>query len=140
MFIGFAFIDFALIIVAIFLIFLKTTPGEFGYIARVLVGMLSMILAVVVALHCNNMDITAYGASEPMGDQGLYYFFWIVAALMFVYTVPLTILMYIIERTGWLVAPAEAAIEKSKRAISHGDPYYSQEEIIGEEVDERPEL
>jgi hypothetical protein len=133
---GFILVDFALIIAAVFLLFLKTSPVyEFGYIARFIVGSLSTGLSIVNALHFNNGDIGVYGLSQPLQDPGLFWFFMVVAGAMFVYSVPGQVVMYIIERTGWLVAPVDAEIRKARRTIEDDRPYYSRKDVLGEDIE-----
>jgi hypothetical protein len=136
--VGLIFADFALIIFAVYLLFLKSNPVyEFGYIARFMIGIISMIMSVIIALHFNNGDIGVYGLPKPLQDSGLYWFFLIVTGIMFLYSVPLTVIMYIIERTGWLVAPVDQEIRKARRSLQTDEPYYSREEILGEGGEER---
>jgi hypothetical protein len=131
--VGLIFADFALIIFAVYLLFLKTSPVyEFGYIARAIIGIISMIMSIIIALHFNNGDIGVYGLPQPLQDSGLFWFYLLVAGIMFLYSVILTVVMYIIERTGWLVAPVDQEIRKARRSLEKDEPYYSREEILGE--------
>jgi hypothetical protein len=124
--VGLIFADFAIIIFAIYLLFLKTAPVyEFGYIARFASGAVSMILSIVIALHFNNGDISVYGLPTPLQDSGLFWFFLLVSGVMFLYSVPVTVIMYVIERTGWMVAPVDNEIRKARRSIEGNDSYGS---------------
>jgi membrane protein insertase Oxa1/YidC/SpoIIIJ len=124
--------DIALIITSLILLFWRTSPVvEFGYIARFISGALSMILSTFLAFNMSN-GISVYGAAQPMQDSGAYWMLLLFfAGFMFLYSVPAQIVMYIIERTGWLVAPVDEEIAKAKRAIRNDTPAYSREEILG---------